>query len=150
MRTYSSLSTGLQRTAGRKCRALIEPLRQNSARIGSGIAQPTVILLPERCCRISASVMAVVAPHAARYNIDVTDLAISRHWCRVIVATRHEMTFGWPTEMMVKVASANCASSKCRLAGTWRSGNQSQPAILRGSILAAYCILGVTYVMPNR
>lgn len=56
-----------------------------------------------------------------------------------------EMTFGWPTEMMVKAAREGVhiievpVSWKRRRAGQSKVGGN-----LRGSLLAAYYILGVT------
>lgn len=81
------------------------------------------------------------------YGVRLTDLgpyrAIRAEW----IASLHmqEMTFGWPTEMMVKVAKAGGRIVEVPV--SWRSRHSGQSKVsgtLRGSILAAYFILGVT------
>jgi hypothetical protein len=55
------------------------------------------------------------------------------------------MTFGWPTEMMVKTAKGNGRILEVPV--SWhvrRSGQSKVSGTLRGSVLAAYYILGVT------
>ena len=110
------------------------------------------------------------------YHIRVTDLgpyrAIRATTMRQL--TMQEMTFGWPTEMMVKVAKGNACSERrpkvtgrsacterCRSACaercrsgrivevpvSWhvrRAGKSKVSGTLRGSLLAGYYILGVT------
>ncbi len=81
------------------------------------------------------------------YDISVTDLGPYRairaqllHELRM-----SEMTFGWPTEMMVKVARGNGRIQEVPV--SWhmrRSGQSKVSGTIRGSILAAYYILGVT------
>ncbi len=81
------------------------------------------------------------------YHIRVTDLGPYR---AIRAATMHqldmrEMTFGWPTEMMVKVAKGNGRIREVPV--SWhvrRSGESKVSGTLRGSILAGYYILGVT------
>ncbi|MCB0012184.1 MAG: hypothetical protein KDE34_09790, partial [Anaerolineales bacterium] len=56
-----------------------------------------------------------------------------------------EMTFGWPTEMMVKAAKRRARLVEVPV--TWavrRTGRSKVSGTLRGTILAAYYILGVT------
>ena len=89
------------------------------------------------------------------YRIQVTDLgpyrAIRAATMRQL--TMQEMTFGWPTEMMVKVVKGN--GRLVEVPVSWhprRSGQSKISGTLRGSILAAYYILGVTlrYSLLNR
>lgn len=81
------------------------------------------------------------------YKVSVTDLgpyrAITAEMMREL--DMREMTFGWPTEMMVKVARRNGRIVEVPV--SWhvrRSGQSKVSGTLRGSILAAYYILGVT------
>jgi glycosyltransferase involved in cell wall biosynthesis len=81
------------------------------------------------------------------YHIHVTDLgpyrAIRASTLRQL--TMQEMTFGWPTEMMVKVVKGN--GRVLEVPVTWhtrRSGKSKVSGTIRGSLLAAYYILGVT------
>jgi glycosyltransferase involved in cell wall biosynthesis len=81
------------------------------------------------------------------YNMSVTDLgpyrAIRADLMREL--DMQEMTFGWPTEMMVKVAKGNGRILEVPV--SWhvrRSGQSKISGTLRGSILAGYYILGVT------
>ncbi len=81
------------------------------------------------------------------YHIHVTDLgpyrAIRASTLRQL--TMQEMTFGWPTEMMVKVAKGNGRLAEVPVSWhTRRSGKSKVSGTLRGSLLAAYYILGVT------
>ncbi len=56
-----------------------------------------------------------------------------------------EMTFGWPTEMMVKVAKKNGRVVEVPISWhTRRTGKSKVGGTLRGSLLAGYHILGVT------
>lgn len=81
------------------------------------------------------------------YGVRVTDLgpyrAVRGEW--IASLDMQEMTFGWPTEMMVKVAKAGGRIVEVPV--SWRSRHSGQSKVsgtLRGSILAAYFILGVT------
>ena len=81
------------------------------------------------------------------YQIKVTDLgpyrAIRSDLMRDL--DMQEMTFGWPTEMMVKTARRNGRILEVPV--SWhvrRSGQSKVSGTLRGSFLAAYYILGVT------
>ena len=81
------------------------------------------------------------------YHIPVTDLGPYRaiRTDLLLSLQMQEMTFGWPTEMMVKVAKQNGRIQE--KAVSWyprRSGRSKVSGTLRGSILAAYFILGVT------
>ncbi len=86
------------------------------------------------------------------YDISVTDLgpfrAIRADW--VAALQMQEMTFGWPTEMMVKVAKRNGRVQEVPV--SWqlrRSGQSKVSGTLRGSLLAAYYIFGVTLRYAN-
>ena len=81
------------------------------------------------------------------YRIPVTDLgpyrAIRSDTLKQL--DMREMTFGWPTEMMVKVAKQNGRIEEVPV--SWhvrRNGRSKVGGTIRGSILAAYYILGVT------
>ena len=56
-----------------------------------------------------------------------------------------EMTFGWPTEMMVKAAKRGLTITEVPVSyHPRRAGVSKVSGTLRGSVLAAYYILGVT------
>ena len=56
-----------------------------------------------------------------------------------------EMTFGWPTEMMVKAARNGARIVEVPVSWKRRSAGHSKVGgTQRGSLLAAYYILGVT------
>jgi hypothetical protein len=56
-----------------------------------------------------------------------------------------EMTFGWPTEMTVKVARRNARIVEVPVSWLPRRGGQSKiSGTVKGTVLAAYYILGVT------
>ena len=81
------------------------------------------------------------------YNVPVTDLGPYRavRTELLMALDMQEMTFGWPTEMMVKVAKGNGRILEQPV--SWhqrRSGQSKVSGTLRGSVLAAYYILGVT------
>ena len=81
------------------------------------------------------------------YAIPVTDLGPYRAIRTTLLQDLQmsEMTFGWPTEMMVKVARRNGRIQEVPV--NWhvrRSGQSKVSGTIRGSILAAYYILGVT------
>ncbi|MEM7111969.1 MAG: glycosyltransferase family 2 protein [Chloroflexota bacterium] len=81
------------------------------------------------------------------YGISVTDLGPYRAIRSSLFQAldMQEMTFGWPTEMMVK--SAKREARILEIPVSWhsrRTGESKVSGTLRGSILAAYYILGVT------
>lgn len=142
---YSSLPEEMPR--------LIEPLRQNSAEL---------VLGSRKLGHIAAGAM---LPHqrfgnwlSSRlmqqlYHIDVTDLGPYRAIGAELLSQldMQEMTFGWPTEMMVKVAKRQLRIVEVPV--SWhvrRSGQSKVSGTLRGSILAAYYILGVTLRYARR
>ena len=81
------------------------------------------------------------------YRVQVTDLGPYRAIHRDLLGELEmcEMTFGWPTEMMVKAARRGARIHEVPvscLARTW--GHSKVGGNLRGSMLAAYRILSVT------
>lgn len=81
------------------------------------------------------------------YNISVTDLgpyrAIKTELLDALEMT--EMTFGWPTEMMVK--SARLGARITEVPVTWRvrrSGDSKVSGTLKGSVMAGWFLLSVT------
>ena len=81
------------------------------------------------------------------YRVPVTDLGPYRAIRRDLLQQLHmqEMTFGWPTEMMVKCARLGVPILEVPVSFAPRRAGQSKVSgTLRGSVLAAYYILGVT------
>ncbi len=81
------------------------------------------------------------------YRIPVTDLAPYRAIQRELLLSlnMHEMTFGWPTEMMVKAARRHIRITEVPVHYRKRwSGQSKVSGTLRGTLLATYYILGVT------
>ena len=90
---------------------------------------------------LSSRIMSVL------YRVKVTDLGPYRAIRADLLRSldMQEMTFGWPTEMMVKVAKRNGRILEVPVSWhTRRSGRSKVSGTIRGSILAAYYILGVT------
>lgn len=88
------------------------------------------------------------------YTVAVTDLGPYRAIRRDLLMELHmqEMTFGWPTEMMVKCARRGVPILEVPVSFAPRRAGQSKVSgTLRGSVLAAYYILGVTlrYAFSN-
>ncbi len=89
------------------------------------------------------------------YRVPVTDLGPYRAIRRdlLLKLRMQEMTFGWPTEMMVKCARLGVPILEVPVSFAPRRAGQSKVSgTLRGSFLAAYYILGVTlrYAFTNR
>lgn len=136
---YSSLPSEMTR--------LLEPLRANEADLvlGSrvlGHIQPGTMPPHQRFGNWLVS-------HLMRllYRIPVTDLgpyrAIRAELLREL--NMQEMTFGWPTEMMVKAAKRGSRIIEVPVSHhARRTGKSKVSGTIRGSILAAYYILGVT------
>lgn len=81
------------------------------------------------------------------YGVPVTDLGPFRAIRADMLASlqMQEMTFGWPTEMTVKVARRGGRIIEVPVSWHARhSGRSKVSGTVRGSILAAYYILGVT------
>ncbi|MEO8391364.1 MAG: glycosyltransferase family 2 protein [Chloroflexota bacterium] len=81
------------------------------------------------------------------YRLEVTDLGPYRAIRRDLLLSldMSEMTFGWPTEMMVKAArrQARIVEVPIHYRKRW-SGQSKVSGTLRGTLLATYFILGVT------
>ncbi|MFZ0544735.1 MAG: glycosyltransferase family 2 protein [Candidatus Promineifilaceae bacterium] len=81
------------------------------------------------------------------YHLSVTDLGPYRAIRADLLdqLNMQEMTFGWPTEMMVKAAKDGAKIIELPVSyHVRRSGRSKVGGTVRGSILAAYYILGVT------
>ena len=90
------------------------------------------------------------------YSLKVTDLGPYRAIRRDILLSieMREMTFGWPTEMMVKAARRDIRIVEVPVHYRKRWAGQSKVSgTLRGTLLATYYILGVTLryaFVPNK
>jgi glycosyltransferase involved in cell wall biosynthesis len=142
---YSSLPEELPR--------LLQPLREDSAELVLGsrtlghIAAGAMLPHQRFGNWLSSRLMSRL------YGVNVTDLGPYRaiHADLLAELNMQEMTFGWPTEMMVKVAKRHLRIVEVPV--SWqvrRSGQSKVSGTLRGSILAAYYILGVTLRYARR
>ena len=87
------------------------------------------------------------------YGIRVTDLSPYRAIRADLIQSldMREMTFGWPTEMMVKAAKRGARLVEVPVSWQRRqSGRSKISGTVRGSILAATTILGVTLRYARR
>ncbi|MBS1251197.1 MAG: putative glycosyltransferase [Anaerolineales bacterium] len=81
------------------------------------------------------------------YGLQVTDLGPFRAIRRPVLQAldMQEMTYGWPTEMMVKAAKRGYRVLEVPVSYRRRAGGKSKiSGTLRGTVLAAYYILGTT------
>ncbi len=81
------------------------------------------------------------------YRLPLTDLGPYRAIRRPLLAAldMREMTFGWPTEMIVKAARRRARIIEVPVSYHSRRAGQSKVSgTLRGTILAGYAILGTT------
>lgn len=81
------------------------------------------------------------------YGLTITDLGPYRAVRRSLLETLHmrEMTFGWPTEMIVKAARRGVKIVEVPVSyHNRRAGRSKVSGTIRGSLLAAWFILGVT------
>ena len=84
----------------------------------------------------------------ALYGLSVTDLGPYRAIRRQVLAelNMQEMTYGWPTEMMVKAARRGVRIVEVPVSyHSRRSGRSKVSGTLRGTLLAAWSILRVTF-----
>jgi len=82
------------------------------------------------------------------YHVRVTDLGPYRAIQRdlLIKLGMRDMTFGWPTEMMIKAARRRARIVEVPVSfHPRRAGRSKVSGTLRGAFLAAYCILAVTF-----
>lgn len=81
------------------------------------------------------------------YRLPLTDLGPYRAIRRPLLVTldMHEMTFGWPTEMIVKAARQQARIIEVPVSyHSRRAGHSKVSGTLRGTILAGHSILGTT------
>ena len=81
------------------------------------------------------------------YNLPVTDLGPFRavRWELLARLNMQEMTFGWPTEMMVKAAQRGAKIVEVPVSWHPRQAGKSKVSgTIRGTMLATWYILGVT------
>jgi glycosyltransferase involved in cell wall biosynthesis len=81
------------------------------------------------------------------YGLSITDLGPYRAVRRSLLLSlgMREMTFGWPTEMMVKAARRQARIVEVPVSfHNRRAGRSKVSGTLRGTILAGWFILGVT------
>ena len=82
------------------------------------------------------------------YGVVVTDLGPYRAIRRALLAAldMREMTYGWPTEMMVKAVKRGARVIEVPV--SWhprQAGSSKVSGTVRGTIMAAWYILGVTF-----
>ena len=126
---------------------LLSPIRADEADLvlGSrtqGRREPGALLLHARFGNWLASLLM-----RWLYNLRVTDLGPLRAIRRDVLNAldMQEMTYGWPTEMMVKAAKGGYRIVEVPVDYFRRVGGRSKiSGTLRGTILAAYYILGTT------
>jgi len=81
------------------------------------------------------------------YQLPLTDLGPYRAIRRPLLVTldMHEMTFGWPTEMIVKAARQQARIIEVPVSyHSRRAGHSKVSGTLHGTILAGHSILGTT------
>jgi glycosyltransferase involved in cell wall biosynthesis len=81
------------------------------------------------------------------YGLSITDLGPYRAIWRSLLLSLHmqEMTFGWPTEMMVKAARRGARLVEVPVSFHHRQvGRSKVSGTVRGTLLATWFILGVT------
>jgi glycosyltransferase involved in cell wall biosynthesis len=88
------------------------------------------------------------------YGMDITDLGPFRAIRVDLLASldMREMTYGWPTEMMVKAARRGARIVEVPVSYRKRIGRSKISGTVRGTVLATYYIFGVTlrYALPRR
>jgi glycosyltransferase involved in cell wall biosynthesis len=88
------------------------------------------------------------------YGMDITDLGPFRAIRADLLASldMREMTYGWPTEMMVKAARRGARIVEVPVSYRKRIGRSKISGTVRGTVLATYYIFGVTlrYALPRR
>jgi glycosyltransferase involved in cell wall biosynthesis len=88
------------------------------------------------------------------YGMRITDLGPFRAIRADLLASldMREMTYGWPTEMMVKAARRGARIVEVPVSYRKRIGRSKISGTARGTVLATYYIFGVTlrYALPRR
>jgi glycosyltransferase involved in cell wall biosynthesis len=127
--------------------ALLAPLHEGRADLilGSralGRVEPGSMPLPQRFGNwLAARLMRII------YQLPITDLGPYRAVrCDLLVPLdMREMTFGWPTEMIVKAARRGARIVEVPVSyRSRRAGRSKVSGTLRGTLLAGWHILGVT------
>jgi glycosyltransferase involved in cell wall biosynthesis len=128
--------------------ALLAPLRESRADLvlGSrllGHIEPGSMPLPQRFGNwLVARLMRRI------YQLPLTDLGPYRAVRRDLLSSldMREMTFGWPTEMIVKAARRGARIVEVPVSyRSRRAGRSKVSGTLRGTLLAGYTILRVTF-----
>lgn len=128
--------------------ALLAPLHEGRADLvlGSralGRIEPGSMPLPQRFGNwLAARLMRLL------YRLPLTDLGPYRAVRRDLLASldMREMTFGWPTEMIIKAARRRARILEVAVSyRSRRAGRSKVSGTLRGTLLAGYHILGVTF-----
>lgn len=136
---YSSVPAELPR--------LLDPLNENQAdlvlgsRVLGSISEGAMPPHQQLGNHLSSWLISVL------YGVEFTDLGPYRAIRTNLLQElgMREMTFGWPTEMMVKAAKKGARIEEVPVSWKRRRAGQSKVGgNLRGSLLAAYYILGVT------
>ena len=87
------------------------------------------------------------------YGLPITDLGPFRAIRADLLSSlaMREMTYGWPTEMMVKAARHGARVTEVPVSYRRRIGTSKISGTIRGTVLATYYILGVTirYALPR-
>lgn len=80
------------------------------------------------------------------YGLPITDLGPFRAIRVELLASleMREMTYGWPTEMMVKAARQGARVTEVPVSYRRRIGRSKISGTVRGTVLSTYFILGVT------
>ncbi len=82
------------------------------------------------------------------YHLPVSDLGPYRAVRRELLAAldMHEMTYGWPTEMIVKAARRHARILEVPVSyQSRRAGRSKVSGTVRGTVLAGYAMLGTTF-----
>ena len=85
---------------------------------------------------------------AGLYGLPVTDLGPYRAVRRDLLAglDMREMTFGWPTEMIIKAARRRARIVEAPVSYRSRRAGQSKASgTIKGTLMAGYVILGTTF-----
>lgn len=126
---------------------LTKPIKSGEADLvmGSrvmGDAEPGALLIQARLGNwLAAQLMRLL------YGLHVTDLGPFRAIRRQVLLEleMEEMTYGWPTEMMVKAAKRGYSVLEVPVDYRRRAGGKSKiSGTIKGTILAGYYILGTT------
>jgi len=127
---------------------LVAPLQAGTADLvlGSrilGSIEPGSMPLPQRFGN-----WLVARMMGSLYRLSVTDLGPYRAVRRelLVALDMREMTFGWPTEMIVKAARRRARIVEAPVSYRSRRAGQSKVSgTIKGTVMAGYTILGTTF-----